>query len=129
MNKHFIFFAIISVAGLWTGCQTQSQDARFETFYAVHQKAFAKHFSSPKYALTDSLAAAKVSDTELFMDVDFCNGQLDKLARFDLEKLSPEHREQWLAAFREVKTQLSQIEAFVKKNQVVVPGDSLPAME
>ena len=109
MIKRPFFLILISSVLLLFACQTQSEDVRFEHFFQTHQKVFAKHFPKGKYELNNNIGN-ELTDNELFMDIQFCNEQLDKLARFDLENLSEINLENWKLAFANLKKQLSKIE-------------------
>lgn len=109
VNRIILFFAI---SVFLFSCQTEEEDTRFKNYFISYQKLYAMHFPEGQYQLADTNFVKNLTDNQVFEDVQFCNEQLDKLARFNLKKLSEENRALWKQAFNDMKGRLAEIETW-----------------
>lgn len=103
-------FLFVGASIAFISCETESEDARFEAFLVKHQKMYAMHFPEGQYNLADSNFVKQLTDSQVFEDVQFCNAQLDQLARFNLENLSEINQSQLKIIFSDMKGRLAEIE-------------------
>jgi hypothetical protein len=109
IKNYFSLFVLIAIL-IVSACQTQSEDSRFGNFLLRHEKLYAQHFPEGKYIIRDSLDIYNVTDNDLFQDIQFCNGQMEKLGSFELMDLEPENQEKWKETFGNLKERLEEIE-------------------
>ena len=112
MQKSF-FSILVALILIGLGCQNNlTEDEKFDRFTQKYHKVAIKYFpETTANAAIDSLISNDLSEQEILMGVNFCREQLEQLAAFDLENLSPANRKQFIEVFAEVKAHLQKMEA------------------
>lgn len=108
--QRFKWLLIIGVFCI--SCQAElSEDEKFDRFAQQYEKMVERVFPATAQNLSvDSLVAKDLTKTEILHKVEFCQENLDRLANFELEKISPANTEKLKQIFGEVKAHLKEME-------------------
>ena len=113
--RKFQWFLAIVV--FCASCQAElTEDEKFDRFAQQYEKMVVKVFpNDDANPAIDSLISKDLTKVEILRKVEFCRENLDVLANFDLEKISPENTETLKGIFIEVKAHLKEMEEAAMK--------------
>ncbi|MFT4758444.1 MAG: hypothetical protein ACI9XO_001619 [Paraglaciecola sp.] len=108
---------LLAIVVFCASCQaTLTEDEKFGRFEQQYEKMVVKFFpDADSDAAIDSLLSKELTKGEILRKVEFCRANLDDLANFELEKISPENTDKLKGIFTEVKAHLREMETAATK--------------